>query len=63
METRDEFHLNWVHTFSAMLSSLRNWANRDRYRLDPALVRNCVDHQADCNHFQNSNQRFDFENV
>jgi len=26
-------------------------------------VRNCVDHQADCNHFQNGNQRFDFENV
>ena len=26
----------WVCTFSAMLSSLRNWANHDRYRLRPS---------------------------
>jgi len=29
METRAEFHFSWVYTFSAMLSSLRNWANHD----------------------------------
>ena len=33
METRAKFHFNWIYTFSAMLSSLRNWANNDRYRL------------------------------
>ena len=56
METRAKFHLSWVYTFSAMLSSLRNWANHDRYPLrDPAFLRNCVNHQADCNHFQNDN--------
>ena len=32
METWAEFHFSWVYTFSATLSSLRNWAN-DRYRL------------------------------
>ena len=26
----------WVYTFSAMLSSLRNWANHNRYRLRPS---------------------------
>ena len=52
METRAEFHFSWVYTFSATLSSLRNWANNDRYRLRPALPRNCVDHPADCNLFQ-----------
>jgi len=36
METRAEFHFSWVYTFSAMLSSLRNWANHDRYRLRPS---------------------------
>jgi len=36
VETRDEFHLSWVHTSSAMLSSLQNWANHDRYRLRPS---------------------------
>jgi len=36
METRAEFHFSWVYTFSAMLSSLRNWANNDRYRLRPS---------------------------
>jgi len=36
METRAEFHFSWVYTFSAMLSSLRNWANHDRYRLPPS---------------------------
>ena len=36
METRAEFHFNWVYTFSATLSSLRNWANHDRYRLRPS---------------------------
>ena len=36
METRMEFHFSWVYTFSAMLSSLRNWANDDRYRLRPS---------------------------
>jgi len=36
METRAEFHFSWVHTFSATLSSLRNWANNDRYRLRPS---------------------------
>jgi len=30
-----QFHFSWVYTFSAMLSSLRNWANHDRYRLRP----------------------------
>ena len=29
METRAEFHCSWVYTFSATLSSLRNWANND----------------------------------
>ena len=33
METRAEFHFSWVYTFSVMLSSLRNSANHDRYRL------------------------------
>ena len=33
MEIRAEFHSSWVYTFSAMLSSLWNWANHDRYRL------------------------------
>ena len=36
METRAEFHFSWVYTFSAMLSSLRNWDNHDRYRLRPS---------------------------
>jgi len=36
METRAEFHFSCVYTFSAMLSSLRNWANHDRYRLRPS---------------------------
>ena len=36
METREEFHFRWVYTFSATLSSLRNWANNDRYRLRPS---------------------------
>ena len=36
METRAEFHFSWVYTFSATLSSLRNWANNDRYRLWPS---------------------------
>ena len=35
METWAEFHFSWVYTFFAMLSSLRNWANHDRYRLRP----------------------------
>jgi len=30
------FHFSWVYTFSAMLSSLRNRANHDRYRLRPS---------------------------
>ena len=38
METRAEIHFNWVYTFSAMLSSLRNWANNDRYRLRPSTL-------------------------
>ena len=33
-------------------SSLRNWANHDRYTCDAALPRNCVDHPADCNLFK-----------
>jgi len=33
MEARAEFHFSWVYTFSITLSSLRNWANNDRYRL------------------------------
>ena len=33
---RAEFHFSWVYTFSATLSSLRNWANNDRYRLRPS---------------------------
>ena len=36
METRAEFHFSWVYTFSVTLSSLRNWANNDRYRLRPS---------------------------
>jgi len=36
METRAEFHFSWVCTFSAKLSSLRNWANNDRHRLRPS---------------------------
>ena len=36
METRTEFHFSWVYNFSAMLSSLRNWANNYRYRLRPS---------------------------
>ena len=36
LETRAEFHFRWVYTFSAMLSSLRNWANHDRYRVWPS---------------------------
>jgi len=36
METWAEFHFSWVYTFSAMLSSLRNRANHDRYRLRPS---------------------------
>ena len=36
MDTRAEFHFSWVYTFSATLSSLRNWANNDRYRLRPS---------------------------
>jgi len=36
METRAEFHFSWIYTFSATLSSLRNWSNNDRYRLRPS---------------------------
>ena len=36
METRAEFHFSWVYTFSSTLSSLRNWANNDRYQLRPS---------------------------
>ena len=36
METRAKFHFSWVYIFSATLSSLRNWANNDRYRLRPS---------------------------
>ena len=36
MKTRAEFHFSWVYTFSAILSSLRNSANNDRYRLRPS---------------------------
>ena len=36
METRVEFHFSCVYTFSATLSSLRNWANHGRYRLRPS---------------------------
>ena len=36
MENRAEFHFSWVYTFSAMLDSLPNWANDDRYRLRPS---------------------------
>jgi len=36
METWADFHLSWVYTFFATLSSLRNWANNDRYRLRPS---------------------------
>jgi len=32
-ETRAEFHFSWVYTLSAMLSSLRNWANHDGHWL------------------------------
>jgi len=35
METWAEFHFIWVYALSAVLSSLRNWANHDRYRLRP----------------------------
>ena len=46
METRAEFHFSWVYTFSATLSSLRNWANNDRYWLRPNT------HPANCNLFK-----------
>ena len=36
MESRAEFHFSWVYTLSATLSSLRNSANNDRYRLRPS---------------------------
>ena len=36
METRAEFHFSLVYTFSTTLSSVRNWANNDRYRLRPS---------------------------
>ena len=36
LETWAEFQFNWVYTFSAMLNSLRNWANHDRYQLRPS---------------------------
>jgi len=36
MEVRAEFHFRWFNTFSAMRSSLRNWASHDRYRLRPS---------------------------
>jgi len=36
METSAKFHFSWVYTFSATLSSLRDWANNDRYRLRPS---------------------------
>ena len=36
MKTRAEFHFSWVYTFSSTLSSLRNWVNKDRYRLRPS---------------------------
>jgi len=36
METQAEFHFSWVYTFSAMLSSLQNWANNDRYQIPVA---------------------------
>ena len=36
METRAEFHFSWVYAFSATLSSLRKWANNDKYRLRPS---------------------------
>ena len=29
-------HFSWIYTFSAALSSLRNWANNGRYRLRPS---------------------------
>ena len=29
VETREEFHFSWVYAFSAMLSSLGNWANHE----------------------------------
>ena len=38
METQAEFHFSWVYTFSATLSSLRNWANNSRYRFTPAQL-------------------------
>ena len=38
METRAEFHFSWVYTFSVHVSSLRNWANHDRYRLRPSTA-------------------------
>ena len=36
VETREEFHFSWFYIFSALLSSLLNWANHDRYRLRPS---------------------------
>ena len=36
METWAEFHFSWIYTFSATLSSLRNWENNDRYWLRPS---------------------------
>jgi len=42
METQAEFHFSWVYIFSAMLSSWRNWANHDRYRLAVAIHHSCT---------------------
>jgi len=52
METRTEFHFSWVYTFSAMLSSLQNWANHDRYRLRHSTPAQLCYHPADCNFFK-----------
>jgi len=52
METRAEFHFNWVYTFSATLSSLRTEQTTIDTGCNTALPRNCVDHPADSNLFK-----------
>jgi len=37
METQAKFHFSWVYTFSITYSSLWNWANHDRYRLQTSI--------------------------
>ena len=55
METRAEFHFSLVYTFSAMLSSLQNWANHDRYQLRPSTPVQLCWSSSRLQPFQNNN--------